>query len=136
MTGVQTCALPIWERIYPLEKNFLDTLKYLKDKNALNDGVFSDETLQAVMQQAARELLLMEASDWQFVISTKGAIDYSTERFTGHADRLEALLDMAWRYTDGHGLTEEDTELLEETIVQDRPFEYLDLRWWSEDYLS
>jgi 1,4-alpha-glucan branching enzyme len=121
-----------WERIYPLEEDFHQTLKVLRENGAMEDGEIPDDTLKLIMHQAARELLLMEASDWQFVITTKGAIDYSTERFTAHADILEALLDMAVRYMQGHGLTEEDTDLLEDAIIKDRPFETIDLAWWSD----
>ena len=91
----------------------------------------SDSTLQAILEQAGRELLLLEASDWQFVISTQGAIEYSKERFAEHAAFLAALLDMAERYATGHGLTEEDTEILESSSLKDRPFEKIDLAWWK-----
>lgn len=121
-----------WERIYPLEKQFMETLRMLESKSVMYGGKIEDETLRTVVHQAARELLLMEASDWQFVISTKGAIDYSTERFTKHADNLTALLDIADRYVLGVGMNEEDTELLEEAVVKDRPFEHIDLAWWSD----
>jgi 1,4-alpha-glucan branching enzyme len=125
-----------WERIYPLEEKFHQSLRFLRDEGAMEDGSIPDRMLRTIMHQAARELLLMEASDWQFVISTKGAIDYSTERFTAHADNLEAMLDMAKRYVEGHGLTEEDTELLDEAVIKDRPFEKIDLAWWSDKPLS
>ena len=46
-----------------------------------------------VFAQAARELLLAQSSDWQFIISTGAAGDYASKRFTGHCDALEALLD-------------------------------------------
>lgn len=121
-----------WERIYPLEEKFHQTLRTLRDNGAMEDGQIPDETLRLIMHQAARELLLMEASDWQFVISTKGAIDYSTERFTKHTDYLEAILDMAIRYVEGQGLNEEDTDLLEDAVIKDRPFETIDLAWWSD----
>ena len=39
-----------------------------------------------------RELLLAQASDWQFIISTGEVADYATRRFNGHCDDLERLL--------------------------------------------
>jgi 1,4-alpha-glucan branching enzyme len=45
-----------------------------------------------VVAQAARELLLAQSSDWQFIISTGAAGDYAAKRFTGHCDALDGLL--------------------------------------------
>ena len=45
-----------------------------------------------VLEQAARELLLAQSSDWQFIISTGAAGDYATKRFNEHCEALESLL--------------------------------------------
>jgi len=48
-----------------------------------------------VLAQAARELLLAQASDWQFMISTGAVPDYAERRFNlhcGDAERLVAAL--------------------------------------------
>jgi len=45
-----------------------------------------------VLAQAARELLLAQSSDWQFIISTGAVVDYAERRFTLHADDAERLL--------------------------------------------
>jgi 1,4-alpha-glucan branching enzyme len=45
-----------------------------------------------VLAQAARELLLAQASDWQFIISTDVAADYAERRFTEHCDDAQVLL--------------------------------------------
>jgi 1,4-alpha-glucan branching enzyme len=47
------------------------------------------------LAQAARTLLLIQSSDWQFIISTGEAADYAQHRFHSHAadaDRLFAAL--------------------------------------------
>ena len=46
-----------------------------------------------MLAQAARELLLLQSSDWQFIISTGAAADYASKRFLGHAHDLTELLD-------------------------------------------
>lgn len=51
--------------------------------------------LRAVLNQAARETLLLQASDWPFLISTGQARDYAMERFENHVDRFERLADLA-----------------------------------------
>jgi 1,4-alpha-glucan branching enzyme len=44
------------------------------------------------LAQAARELLLAQASDWQFMISTGAVPDYAERRFQQHCDDAERLL--------------------------------------------
>jgi len=46
-----------------------------------------------VLAQAARELLLAQSSDWQFIISTGAVVDYAERRFTLHCDDAERLID-------------------------------------------
>ena len=41
--------------------------------------------------QAARELLLLQSSDWQFIVSTGAVVDYGIRRFTGHGDACDRL---------------------------------------------
>lgn len=51
---------------------------------------------RATLSQAARELLLLESSDWPFLVTTGQASEYATRRFNAHVrryDRLTALLD-------------------------------------------
>src|SRR5947209_3440441 len=45
-----------------------------------------------VLAQAARELLLAQASDWQFMISTGAVPDYAERRFKLHCDNAERLV--------------------------------------------
>jgi 1,4-alpha-glucan branching enzyme len=48
---------------------------------------------QAAIAQAARELMLMQASDWPFLITTHQAKDYATGRFKDHLANFNQLLD-------------------------------------------
>jgi 1,4-alpha-glucan branching enzyme len=45
-----------------------------------------------VLEQATRELLLAQSSDWQFIISTGAAADYAERRFGEHCSDAEALI--------------------------------------------
>jgi 1,4-alpha-glucan branching enzyme len=47
--------------------------------------------MRPFLQQAARELLLMESSDWEFLITTFQAKDYAIGRFRDHLGRFNAL---------------------------------------------
>jgi len=72
-----------WRRMWPLEDAF-----WAVAREALRGG----ERQRAVLAQAARELLLAQASDWQFIISTGVAADYAERRFSLHCDDAEALI--------------------------------------------
>jgi 1,4-alpha-glucan branching enzyme len=52
-----------------------------------------EEWQQATLNQAARELLLLQSSDWPFLVTTGQAREYATERFRGHVERFQNLLD-------------------------------------------
>jgi 1,4-alpha-glucan branching enzyme len=44
-----------------------------------------------VLKQAARELLLLQSSDWPFLVTTGQAREYAIQRFTQHIERFKAL---------------------------------------------
>ena len=71
-----------WRRLWPLEDAFWKAVpRALKSERA-----------RPILAQAARELLIAQASDWQFIISTGEVADYATKRFNVHCDDLERLL--------------------------------------------
>lgn len=47
----------------------------------------------AATRQLARELLLLQSSDWQFLITTGQAAVYARERFLSHCERFDRLAD-------------------------------------------
>jgi 1,4-alpha-glucan branching enzyme len=71
-----------WERLWPLEETFWDTAH----------AAIANPAARPVLAQAARELLLAQASDWQFIISTGAAADYAERRFREHCDDASELL--------------------------------------------
>jgi 1,4-alpha-glucan branching enzyme len=77
--------------------------------------------LAEALKQAGRELLLLESSDWPFLITTWQARDYATNRFQDHMERFHRLADMAERDQVDEGLVNEYFEL-------DRVFPDLDYR--------
>ena len=48
----------------------------------------------ACVEQLLRELLLLESSDWPYLITTGEAADYAEQRFHEHAERFDALASM------------------------------------------
>ena len=53
-----------------------------------------DKLLLRALKQMARENLLLQSSDWPFLITTWQAKDYATERFREHVARFEMIADM------------------------------------------
>jgi 1,4-alpha-glucan branching enzyme len=72
-----------WERIWPLEDTFWE---------AAPRALASEET-RPILAHAARQLLLAQSSDWQFMISTGAVPDYAEKRLNLHCDDAETLLD-------------------------------------------
>ncbi|MGH7508494.1 MAG: 1,4-alpha-glucan branching protein domain-containing protein [Gemmatimonadales bacterium] len=71
-----------WERLWPLEQAFWDVAP----------GALASPAAGPVLAQAARELLLAQSSDWQFIISTGAAADYAEQRFRTHCDDADKLI--------------------------------------------
>jgi 1,4-alpha-glucan branching enzyme len=71
-----------WRRLTELETTFWRVAR----------PALADERLHFVLAQAARELLLAQSSDWQFIITTGNAADYAEQRFREHCDQAEGLM--------------------------------------------
>jgi 1,4-alpha-glucan branching enzyme len=71
-----------WQRLWPLEERFWDVAP---------TALRSDDT-RFILAQAARELLLAQSSDWQFILSTGAAADYGERRFREHCSDTEELV--------------------------------------------
>ena len=51
--------------------------------------------MKKILNQAARELVLMQSSDWPFLITTGQARQYAENRFLEHVNRFQQLADVA-----------------------------------------
>jgi 1,4-alpha-glucan branching enzyme len=77
-----------------------------------------------ILNQAARELLLLESSDWPFLVTTGQAKEYASQRFGEHLERFELLAEMSER----EDFTDEDRNVLTALEEADNPFRYIDYR--------
>ncbi len=82
-----------------------------------------------MLNQAARELLLAQSSDWAFLLSTKTAGDYPTTRTVAHLKRFMRL------YTDLLEATPDEVWLAE-CEARDSCFEEIDYRHWLSDRVT
>jgi 1,4-alpha-glucan branching enzyme len=90
-----------------------------------------DPLLERLLAQAGRELLLLEASDWQFLITTLAAQDYARQRFTGHVADFERLAGLAERRVEGGSISEQDATLVAECERRDSLFADFDWRGYA-----
>jgi 1,4-alpha-glucan branching enzyme len=82
--------------------------------------------LLAVLNQIARELLLLQSSDWPFLVTTGQAREYAIQRFSEHVDRFERLTGLAEA-----GRIEEGAALAAELCERDKVFPTVDYRWFA-----
>jgi len=85
--------------------------------------------LRYSLDQATRELLLLQASDWQFLITTGTARDYAERRVAEHYAEFKRLAEMARRLRQGEPLSIEAAELLRRLEREDFCFPELDPAW-------
>ena len=76
-----------WDRVYSAEA------RVGRAAPARGDGGHPE--LKRVLAQATRELLLLQASDWQFLITTGAARDYAERRVAEHYAEFKRLSEMA-----------------------------------------
>jgi 1,4-alpha-glucan branching enzyme len=76
-----------WSHLYRIERVMRD----VAGDGRWRDGGWGER----IAKQMARELLLLESSDWQFLITTAAARDYAEKRFHGHLHEF-AELEMLW----------------------------------------
>lgn len=113
-----------WEVAYRAEDRFID-LWHRVDWQA-------DAVGRPLLEAAARELLLLQASDWAFVISTRGAVDYGMRRIMEHVSAFDDLCNGLEDWL-RDGVASEDSVVahaLAGVAIRDGVFPGLDLGWW------
>jgi len=77
-----------------------------------------------VLKQAARELLLLQSSDWPFLVSTGQAREYAVQRFHSHVERFDQLMESLDRGAP-------DVELAAALWEKDKVFPNIDPHWFT-----
>ena len=104
----------MWEQVGRMEGEFLS--------RAMREGTRGGGRALA---QAGRELLILEASDWPYMVTRDAAAEYARMRFLTHCRRLSLLLAMI---DEGR----EDDELLRELEETDNLFPWLHPGYWRQ----
>jgi 1,4-alpha-glucan branching enzyme len=112
-----------YTHIYPAEI-------YLRE--VCTEGRWRDSELgRRIVQQLCRELLLLESSDWQFLITTGAARDYAEMRFLTHNDQFLELKTIWQAYETDGALNEHMTARLAEIETRDNIFPEIDPGFWA-----
>jgi 1,4-alpha-glucan branching enzyme len=93
-------------------------------ERVLNDEPPRDERGQRILRQCGRELLLMQGSDWPFLLFTTQAKEYANQRFHHHHQRFQKLIWAAKDRNDHSRLSYEELLHLED----------IDCPWPNLDY--
>jgi 1,4-alpha-glucan branching enzyme len=110
-----------WDRIYSAEAEWVGHLARLADADR--------PELRRVLAQAARELLLLESSDWQFLITTGTAGDYAERRVAEHYADFKRLGEMARAIATGDTPSADAEATLRRLERDDFCFPNLDPTW-------
>src|SRR5436190_1990758 len=109
-----------WDRVYSAEAEWAAHLA--ATRAAKND-------LARALAQATRELLLLQASDWQFLITTGTARDYAERRVAEHYAEFKRLSEMARGLASGEPLSPDDANSLRRLEREDFCFPDLEPAW-------
>src|SRR5262245_4204111 len=107
-----------WDRLYSAEAEWVGLLARPGSAER-----------RRVLAQATRELLLLQASDWQFLITTWSARDYAERRVAEHYAEFKRLGEMARQLENGEPLTIEGVNTLRRLEREDFCFPNLDPAW-------
>jgi 1,4-alpha-glucan branching enzyme len=110
-----------WEKIYEAEQEMIRLAQDYQDV----------PRVETLLRQAARELLLLESSDWQFSISTFTSRDYAEQRVRYHHTRFMQIAALIRRAAAGEEIAPEDWNYLGEAEDRDRCFPDVRPEWWA-----
>ncbi len=103
-----------WTHIYEAEDEFYSILEKARSKDS--------EELNAVIKQLGRELLLLQSSDWQFLISTFSARDYAEMRFVRHQTNFKRIANIANKLLKGENIESAEWAFFKDIEAQDSLF--------------
>ena len=113
----------MWDCIHETEHMMSSTVNTLKEKDAVS---------VRLLKQMARELFLLQASDWEFLVSTGAAKDYAEERFRTHYADFKTLGGMLDLYLKEGALPGVMIDTLSRCEERDAVFDNVKIEWFEE----
>jgi 1,4-alpha-glucan branching enzyme len=108
----------LWPLIHEAERQMEALVTHFPDASG---------TRREILNQTARELLLLQSSDWPFLVTTLQAKEYAVERFQEHLDRFNQLAALA----EADAWNADDEAFLASLRERDNPFPGIDYREWA-----
>ncbi|MFX1256203.1 MAG: 1,4-alpha-glucan branching protein domain-containing protein [Promethearchaeota archaeon] len=112
--------------------NYIYECEQIMEELAIKHKTTSDSNTHRILKQLARELLLLESSDWEFLISTWSARDYAENRVVSHYDRFKRIYQLFQKYEREKTLSEGDWLYIKNLEMQDDFFPNLKVEWFAE----
>jgi 1,4-alpha-glucan branching enzyme len=115
-----------WEVAYRAEDRFIDLWHRAPWQ--------AEGAARTLLTEAGRQLLLLQASDWPFVISTGGAVDYGMRRIFEHAGLFDDLcngVEDLVRFGPEHPTDPVVEAALQRSRLLDPVFPDLVPEWWA-----
>lgn len=115
-----------WKHIYECEHKMSKLARYWQDNPDRRDS-----ELESMLKQLAREVMLLSASDWQFLISTWAARDYAELRVSEHYQDFNRIADMIEKKIDGREIDPGEWQFFEDCRTRDALFEDVEIEWFA-----
>ncbi|MBE3577218.1 MAG: DUF1957 domain-containing protein [Limnochordales bacterium] len=115
----------IYRHLYQAAERMIEWAMRLEPDGAAGD---QESWRRRALNQAARELLLAQSSDWAFILKTGTVVEYARLRFAQHVQRFNRLIDMV-------EAGQVDPEFVADLESQDNLFPWLDYRLYRTDAL-
>ena len=110
-----------WSYVYDAELEMQDLVRDHGD----------NKDVMPILKQAARELLLLQSSDWQFSISTQASKEYGETRLTEHYKSFKRLADIVRKAGSGGEMDEDDLHFYKICEERDCLFPDIDPKWFA-----
>lgn len=116
-----------WKHIYECEAKMCELARYWADHPDRRSSELED-----LLKQTARELMLLSASDWQFLISTWAARDYAELRLSEHYHDFKRLAEIADKMIGDQTIGTGDWQFFRDCRTRDTLFPEIDLAWFAK----
>jgi len=113
-----------WKHVYEAEELMVQGAKKYSDNK--------DCDIQRLLRLLGRELLLLQSSDWQFLISTFSAKDYAELRLANHYETFKRVNELLSQLGEGKKISKEEWLFIEDIEKRDRVFEEIKPEWWAK----
>lgn len=101
-------------------------------QNLAREFFYTEEPeLIKMLKQCARELMLLQSSDWKFMITNWSTRDHAEMRAVMHYNDFKRLARMAREYGHGNFVEQSEWTFLGDCMARDRLFPEIDFKWFA-----